>query len=78
MEWRNPALKEGGAGGSAWSFPEGLLSPLPSFPLPSYRPSRPPPIHAIIPPNLNQCRCHPRPVYHPRPRALQEGFLWDC
>ena len=34
MERRNPALKEGGAGGSAWSFPEGLLSPLPSFPPP--------------------------------------------
>ena len=32
MEWGNPALKEGGGGGSAMQFPEELLSP--------YRPSR--------------------------------------
>ena len=44
MERRNPALKEGGAGGSAWSFPESRCCPTTIIPAL--------PIHAIIPPNL--------------------------
>lgn len=52
MDCGNPALKEGRRRFCSVIPGESPLSPYRSFPPPFYRPSRPPPIHAIISPKL--------------------------